>query len=49
MTLNDEESELHNGVVVYVQRGVKHKAQGHLNVLLVCTPRGVLNVVHELE
>jgi mannose-6-phosphate isomerase-like protein (cupin superfamily) len=49
MTLDDEEIELHQGVVVYVPRGVKHKASGHLKVLLVCVPRGVLNDVHELE
>ena len=49
MTLDDEEIELHQGVVVYVPRGVKHKACGNLKVLLVCVPRGVLNDVHELE
>src|SRR5205085_5142999 len=30
MTLDDEEIELHQGVVVYVPRGVKHKANGNL-------------------
>lgn len=49
MLLDDEEIELHKGVVVYVPRGMKHKACGHLSVLLVCVPRGVLNDVHELE
>ena len=49
MTLDDEEIELHAGVVVYVPRGVKHKAIGKLTVLTVCIPRGVLNDVHELE
>src|SRR3979409_2680528 len=30
MVLDDEEIELHRGVVVYVPRGVKHKAIGSL-------------------
>ena len=49
MILDDEEIELHKGVVVYVPRGVKHKARGNLTVLTVCIPRGLLNDVHELE
>jgi mannose-6-phosphate isomerase-like protein (cupin superfamily) len=49
MRLDDEEIELHKNVVVYVPRGVKHKAWGNLTVLVVCIPRGVLNDVHELE
>ena len=49
MRLDDEEIELHRDVVVYVPRGVKHKAWGNLTVLVVCIPRGVLNDVHELE
>jgi mannose-6-phosphate isomerase-like protein (cupin superfamily) len=49
MILDDEQIELHPGVVVYVPRGVKHKAQGNLTVLTVCVPRGVLSDVHELE
>ncbi len=49
MMLDDEEIELHPGVVVYVPRGVKHKAKGHLTVLTVCVPRGVLDDVHEVE
>ena len=49
MLLDDEEIELHRGVVVYVPRGVKHKAIGRLTVLTVCIPRGVLHDVHELE
>jgi len=49
MRLDDEEIELHKDVVVYVPRGVKHKAWGNLTVLVVCVPRGVLNDVHELE
>jgi mannose-6-phosphate isomerase-like protein (cupin superfamily) len=49
MILDDETIELHQGVVVYVPRGVKHKAIGDLTVLTVCIPRGVLSDVHELE
>jgi mannose-6-phosphate isomerase-like protein (cupin superfamily) len=49
MRLDDQEIELHKGVVVYVPRGVKHKAWGNLTVLVVCVPRGVLSDVHELE
>ncbi|MDB5392106.1 MAG: cupin protein [Planctomycetaceae bacterium] len=49
MTLDDEEIEVHQGVVVYVPRGVKHKAVGQLKVLLVCIPPGVLGDIHELE
>ena len=49
MRLDDEEVELHRGVVVYVPRGVRHKAWGKLKALIVCIPRGVLEDVHELE
>jgi mannose-6-phosphate isomerase-like protein (cupin superfamily) len=49
MVLDDEVIELHPGVVVYVPRGVKHKAIGRLTVLTICIPRGVLHDVHELE
>lgn len=49
MILDDEEIELHRGVVVYVPRGVKHKAVGKLTVLTVCIPRGVLNDIYEVE
>ena len=49
MVLDDEVIELHKGVVVYVPRGVRHKAIGHLTVLTVCVPRGVLADVHEVE
>ena len=34
----DDEGELHEGVVVYVPRGVRHKAKGKLTVLTVCVP-----------
>ena len=49
MRLDDEEIELRKDRVVYVPRGVKHKAWGDLTVLVVCIPRGVLQDVHELE
>ena len=49
MVLDDQVIELHQGVVVYVPRSVKHKAVGDLTVLTVCIPRGVLHDVHELE
>ena len=49
MILDDEEIELHEGVVVYVPRGVRHKAVGDLTVLTVCIPRGVLDDVHEVD
>jgi mannose-6-phosphate isomerase-like protein (cupin superfamily) len=49
LTLDGEEAELHPGVVVYVPRGVKHKATGDLTVLVVCIPPGVLHDIHELE
>src|SRR5437588_12415890 len=43
MVLDDEEITLHAGVVVYVPKGVRHKAVGKLTVLTVCIPRGVLH------
>ena len=50
MHLDDERIELHPGVVVYIPRGIKHKAVGQgLRVLTICIPRGVLSDVHELE
>jgi mannose-6-phosphate isomerase-like protein (cupin superfamily) len=49
MVLDEEEIDLHEGVVVYVPRGVKHKAVGRLTILTVCIPPGVLQDVHELE
>ena len=49
MVLDDDEIELHPGVVVYVPRGVKHKAIGKVTVLTVCIPRGVLGDIVELE
>ena len=49
MVLDDEVIELRKGVVVYVPRGVRHKAVGRPTVLTVCIPRGVLHDVHELE
>ncbi len=49
MALDDAEIELHEGVVVYVPRGTKHRAWGDLKVLVVCIPRGVLHDVHEVR
>lgn len=49
MQLDDIEIELREGVIVYVPRGVKHKAWGNLKVLVVCIPRGVLHDVHEID
>ena len=50
MVLDGEEVELHTGVVVYVPRGVRHKAAGDdLTVLVGCIPPGGLGDIHELE
>ncbi|HUF61533.1 MAG TPA: cupin domain-containing protein [Verrucomicrobiales bacterium] len=48
MVLDDAEIELSKDVVVYVPRGVKHRAWGDLKVLVVCIPSGVLHDVHEV-
>jgi mannose-6-phosphate isomerase-like protein (cupin superfamily) len=49
MVLDDETIAVRRGMVIYVPRGMKHKAIGPLTVLTVCIPRGVLSDVHELE
>jgi len=49
MVLDGEQVELHPGVVVYVPRGVRHKAVGDLTVLVVCIPAGVMDDIHEVE
>ncbi len=49
MVLDGESVEMHPGVVVYVPRGVRHKAVGDLTVLVVCIPPGVLGDIHEVE
>jgi mannose-6-phosphate isomerase-like protein (cupin superfamily) len=49
MVLDEDQIELGPGVVVYVPKGVKHKAVGKLTVLLVCIPPGVMSDIHELE
>src|SRR2546429_9144560 len=49
MQLDDATIALSEGVVVYVPRGVKHRAWGKLQVLVVCIPSGVLHDVHEVE
>src|SRR5262245_25918637 len=38
MSLDHREIELHEGVVVYVPRGTRHRAWGDLKVLVVCIP-----------
>ena len=48
MVLDDEQIELSEGVVVYVPRGVKHRAWGNLKALVICIPAGVLKDVHEI-
>jgi mannose-6-phosphate isomerase-like protein (cupin superfamily) len=48
LTLDDEEVELHPGVVVYIPRGVRHRASGRLTILTVCIPPGVLDDIHEV-
>ena len=48
MVLDEKEIELTKDVVVYVPRGVKHRAWGDLQVLVVCIPSGVLHDVHEV-
>lgn len=48
MALDELEIELHEGVVVYVPRGAKHRAWGDLKVYVVCIPRGVLDDIHEV-
>ena len=49
MQLDDKTIALSEGVVVYVPRGVKHRAWGKLEVLVVCIPSGVLHDVHEIQ
>jgi len=49
MQLDDQTIDLHAGVVVYVPRGVRHKAIGQLKVLTICIPRGVMSDIHEVE
>jgi mannose-6-phosphate isomerase-like protein (cupin superfamily) len=49
MVLDGDTIEVHKGMVVYVPRGMKHKAVGKLTVLTVCIPRGVMDDIHELE
>jgi mannose-6-phosphate isomerase-like protein (cupin superfamily) len=49
MILDNETVELHQGVVVYVPRGTRHKAIGKLTILTICIPPGVLDDIHEME
>jgi mannose-6-phosphate isomerase-like protein (cupin superfamily) len=49
MILDNETVELHQGVVVYVPRGTRHKAIGTLTIRTICIPPGVLDDIHEVE
>lgn len=49
MGLDDDTIAVRKGMVVYVPRGMKHKAVGQLTVLTICIPRGVLDDIQELE
>jgi mannose-6-phosphate isomerase-like protein (cupin superfamily) len=49
MVLGDQQIEVRAGSVVYIPRGLPHKAIGEITILTVCIPRGVLADVHELE
>ena len=49
MVLDDEIVNVRKGNVVYVPRGMKHKAVGKLTVLTICIPRGVMDDIHEVE
>ncbi len=49
MILDEAEIELHEGVVVYVPRGMRHRAWGDLKALVICIPRGVLHDVYEVD
>lgn len=49
MVLGDQEIDVRAGSVVYIPRGLPHKAVGQITILTVCIPRGVLADVHELE
>lgn len=49
MVLHDGEIELHQGAVVHVRSGGRHKAVGRLTILTVCIPRGVFHDFHELK
>jgi hypothetical protein len=48
-TFCEQEIALKPSVVVYVPRGVKHKAVGKLTILTICNPPGVLHDIHEVE
>ena len=49
MVLDDEEIRLHQGMVIYVPRGTRHKAIGKVKILTICIPPGVLDDIHEVE
>ena len=49
MVLDDETIDVHQGMVVYIPRGTRHKAVGKMTILTVCIPPGVLGDIHEVE
>jgi mannose-6-phosphate isomerase-like protein (cupin superfamily) len=49
MVLDDETLDVKQGMVVYIPRGVRHKAVGKMTILTVCIPPGVLGDIHEVE
>ena len=49
MVLGNETIDVHQGMVVYIPRGTRHKAVGKMTILTVCIPPGVLGDIHEVE
>ena len=49
MVLDDETIDVKQGMVVYIPRGMRHKAVGKMTILTVCIPPGVLGDIHEVE
>jgi hypothetical protein len=41
--------DVKQGMVVYIPRGMRHKAVGKMTILTVCIPPGVLGDIHEVE
>jgi len=49
MVLDEETIDVKQGMVVYIPRGMRHKAVGKMTILTVCIPPGVLGDIHEVE
>ena len=49
IVVDDESIDVHQGMVVYIPRGTRHKAVGKMTILTVCIPPGVLGDIHEVE